>query len=77
MYRSHLGIKKLFKDNKRLHKPYSHIIKQCWYQQLRKNIDATTYWLNPCFQYDHEIFCHKPSIIGPVMDVIDQKLGKD
>ena len=71
MYRVRLGIKKLFKDNKRLYMPYTQIIKQRWDQQLRKNIHATTYWLNPCFQYDHENFCHKPSIIGVVMDVID------
>ena len=76
MHRARLGIKKLFKDNKRLYKSYTQIIKQCWDQQLRKNIHAAAYWLNPCFQYDHEIFFDKPSIIGAVMDVIDQKLRK-
>ena len=76
MYRACLEIKKLFKNNKRLYKPYTQIIKQHWDQQLRKNFHAAAYWLNPCFQYDHEIFWHKPSIIGAVMDVIDQKLGR-
>ena len=30
MYRAHLGIKKLFKDNKIPYKPYTQIIKQRW-----------------------------------------------
>ena len=40
MYRARLWIKKLFKHNKRLYKPYTQIIKQRWDQQLRKNIHA-------------------------------------
>ena len=32
--------------------------------------------MNPYFQYDQEIFCNKPTIIGGVMDVIDQKVLK-
>ena len=43
MYRACLGIKKLYKDNKILYKPYTQIIKQCWDQQLRKNIHAAAY----------------------------------
>ena len=52
MYKAHLSIKKLFNNNKRLYKPYTNIIKQRWDEQLCKNIHSTTYWLNPCFQYD-------------------------
>ena len=43
MYRVHLGIKKLFNYNKRLHKPYIEIIKQCWDQQLNKSIHSIAY----------------------------------
>ena len=32
--------------------------------------------MNPCFQYDQENFCNKPSVIGGVRDVIDQKVLK-
>ena len=77
MFRARLGIKKLFKHNKRLYKPYTQIIKQHWDQQLHNNIHAAAYWLNPCFQYDHGNIYDKSSIIGVVMDVIDQKLWKD
>ena len=59
MYRTRLGIKKLFNHNKRLYKPYTNIIKQRWDEQLRKSIHSTAYWLNPCFQYDQENFCDK------------------
>ena len=52
MYRTRLGIKKIFNHNKRLYKPYTNIIKQRWDEQLHKSIHSTTYWLNPCFQYD-------------------------
>ena len=76
MYRARLGIKKLFKHNKRLYKPYTQIIKQCWDQQLRKNIHVAAYWLNPCFQYDHEIFCDKTSIIGASWMLLTKNLEK-
>ena len=76
MYRVRLGIKKLFNDNKILYKPHTKIIKQCWDQQLKKNIHLAAYWLNPCFQYDQENFCNKSTVIGGVMDVIDQKVLK-
>ncbi|KAL6319822.1 hypothetical protein AAG906_036886 [Vitis piasezkii] len=76
MYRVCLGIKKLFNHNKRLYKPYTEIIKQRWDQQLQKSIHSAAYWFNPCFQYDQENFCNKPTIIGGVMDVIDQKVLK-
>ena len=76
MYRTRLGIKKLFNHNKRLYKPYTNIIKQCWDEQLSKSIHSAAYWLNPCFQYDQENFCDKPKVIGSVMDIIDQKVIK-
>eukprot|EP00261_Vitis_vinifera_P037401 XP_019078644.1 PREDICTED: uncharacterized protein LOC100260439 [Vitis vinifera] len=76
MYRVRLGIKKLFNHNKRLYKPYTEIIKQHWDQQLQKNIHSVAYWFKPCFQYDQENFCNKPTVIGGVMDVIDQKVLK-
>ncbi|RVW77919.1 hypothetical protein CK203_048307 [Vitis vinifera] len=76
MYRVRLGIKKLFNHNKRLYKPYTKIIKQRWDQQLQKSIHSTTYWFNPCFQYDQENFCNKPTVIGGVTGVIDQKILK-
>ena len=76
MYKARLGIKKLFNHNKRLYKPYTEIIKQCWDEQLNTSIHSAAYWLNPCFQNDQENFCNKPTVIRGVMDVIDQKVLK-
>ena len=76
MYRVRLGINKLFNYNKRLYKPYTEIIKQCWDEQLKKNIHSTTYWLNQYLQYDQENFCNKPGVIKGVMSVIYYKVMK-
>ena len=77
MYKVRLSINKLFNHNKRLYKTYTKIIKQHLDQQLKKSIHSIAYWLNPCFQYDQENFCNKLTIIGGIMDVIDQKVLKD
>ena len=42
MYRAHLGIKKLFKDNKRLYKSYSHVIKQRYCDTPNPRVPLTT-----------------------------------
>ena len=76
MYRASLGIKKLFNHNKGLYKLYINTIKQRWDEQLHKNIYLVAYWLNPCFQYDHENFFNKLEVIGGMMDVIDKKVIK-
>ncbi|KAK9271764.1 hypothetical protein L1049_002127 [Liquidambar formosana] len=49
MYRARLGIKKMFLHKKRLYKPYTKILKDCWDRQLRQSIHAAAYWLNPTF----------------------------
>ncbi|RVW34274.1 hypothetical protein CK203_092972 [Vitis vinifera] len=36
----------------------------------RKNIHLAAYWLNPCFQYDHENFCNKPTVIGVLEETL-------
>ncbi|XP_028081336.1 uncharacterized protein LOC114282793 [Camellia sinensis] len=73
MYREIKGIKDIFKRNKRLYRPYTTIIKTRWDDQLRNNIHAATYWLNPTFQYDQASFCKKPEVMNSVLDVIETK----
>ncbi|XP_028089575.1 uncharacterized protein LOC114289927 [Camellia sinensis] len=73
MYRAIKGIKDIFKKNKRLYRPYTTIIKTRWDNQLRKNIHAAAYWLNPTFQYDQASFCQKPEVMNSVLDVIETK----
>ena len=77
MYRAWLGIKKIFRMKKHLYKPYTSIIKNCCDKHLHKDLHATTYWLNPAFQYDEENFCRKPAVHMAVLDYIGTKYDGD
>ncbi|KAL3523232.1 hypothetical protein ACH5RR_016066 [Cinchona calisaya] len=46
------GIRKVFKNKDRLHKPYIDIINTRWDKMLRKSPHSASYFLNPDFQYD-------------------------
>lgn len=72
MYRAKKGIKKLFRNNRGLYKPYTDIIKNRWDRMLRKSLHAAGYWLNPVFQYDQESFCTKPEVVAGVIDMIER-----
>lgn len=74
MHRARLGIKSMFKKKKSLYRPFTTIIKSRWDRQLRKNIHAAAYWLNPAFQYDNESFCRKPEVMAGFLDVVDDKI---
>ncbi|XP_031265989.1 uncharacterized protein LOC116124406 [Pistacia vera] len=73
MYRAKNAIKKLFKNKKRLYKPYTRIIKLCWDRTLRCDIYAAAYYLNPAFKYDETSFCSKPEVMSGFLDPIDSK----
>ncbi|KAL0285243.1 UNVERIFIED_CONTAM: hypothetical protein Sradi_7179300 [Sesamum radiatum] len=73
MYRARKGIKNLFKNKKRLYKPYTTIIKIRWDRQLRKDIHAAAYWFNPAFQYEQASFYQKSEIVNGVLKVITIK----
>ncbi|XP_022894133.1 uncharacterized protein LOC111408626 [Olea europaea var. sylvestris] len=52
--------------------PYLQIIQNRWDSQLRKNLHAAGYWLNPSFQYDNlDMENHKQTILG-LLDVIER-----
>ncbi|GFY88829.1 hypothetical protein Acr_06g0007690 [Actinidia rufa] len=73
IYRARIGIKKVFLNKRRLYKLYTDILKQRWDNQLRKNIHAAAYWLNPAFQYDQVSFCRKPEVMSSFLDLVDTK----
>ncbi|XP_031254029.1 uncharacterized protein LOC116111996 [Pistacia vera] len=73
MYRTRMGIKKLFKNKKGLYKPYTIIIKMCWDRMLRHDIHAVAYYLNPAFKYDDVTFSKKPEVMYGFLDTIDNK----
>ena len=49
MYRARKTITKIFRNKKRLFRPYTKIVKDRWDNQLRKSIHVARYWLNPTF----------------------------
>ncbi|XP_013614068.1 PREDICTED: uncharacterized protein LOC106320246 [Brassica oleracea var. oleracea] len=72
MYRTRLGIKKMF-DKKPLYEPYTNIIDKRWDRMLRRDLHATAHYLNPSFIYDQDSFCDKPEILSGLMRVFEKK----
>ncbi|XP_012853841.1 PREDICTED: uncharacterized protein LOC105973363 [Erythranthe guttata] len=68
MFRARKGIMNIFKNKKKLYKPYVDIIDSRWDRMLRKDLHATAYYLNPAFQYDKSTFCTEPEIMGGVLN---------
>ncbi|XP_075663461.1 uncharacterized protein LOC142633069 [Castanea sativa] len=75
MFRVIDGIKKKFKDKKRLWEPYVNIIKDRWDNQLYRDIHAAAYWLNPAFQYDSSTLNKRLETQSAVTDVIESKVS--
>lgn len=62
----------IFKNKKKLNKSYIIIIDNIWDPLLRQDLHATTYYLNPAFQYDKSTFCNEPEIMRGVLNVMDK-----
>ncbi|KAK8934050.1 hypothetical protein KSP39_PZI015506 [Platanthera zijinensis] len=73
MYRARKGIKLIFKNVKRLYKPYTLIIKDRWDRQLRQRLHSAAYFLNPSFQYDQVNYYNKPEVVQGLIDIIGNK----
>ncbi|XP_020689439.1 uncharacterized protein LOC110104586 [Dendrobium catenatum] len=73
MYIARRAIKLMFKNSKRLYKPYTSIIKRRWDRQLRQGIHCAAYFLNPHFQYDKENFCMKSEVMQGLVELIGNK----
>jgi len=71
MYRARKTIKNVFRNKKSLYKPYTKIIKQRWDRQLRKDIHAASYLLNPVFYYDQEHFSKKPEVMHGFLGILN------
>ncbi|XP_075665181.1 uncharacterized protein LOC142634813 [Castanea sativa] len=75
MYRVIDGIKKNFKDKKRLWEPYVNIIKDRWDNRFYRDIHAAAYWLNHAFQYDSSTLNKRLETQSAVTDVIESKVS--
>ncbi|KAG8381166.1 hypothetical protein BUALT_Bualt06G0094100 [Buddleja alternifolia] len=49
------------------------VIKSRWDRQLRKDIYAAAYYLNPVFQYDKTSFCEKPEVMNGMLKMLSSK----
>lgn len=72
MQRAKNAIKEMFRNRKSRYKPYTDIIKARWDRQLKHNLHAAAYFLNPAFLYD-EKFCEKKRVIKALIDLFDIK----
>ncbi|XP_019432948.1 PREDICTED: uncharacterized protein LOC109339874 [Lupinus angustifolius] len=70
-YKAREEMVKRFQRNKKKVEPYLNIIDSRWDSQLRKNLHAVGYWLNPACRFNFvEFEKHKSTIFG-LLDVIE------
>ncbi|KZV50712.1 hypothetical protein F511_19624 [Dorcoceras hygrometricum] len=70
MYRARRAIKNIFKNKKKLYKPITSIFKARWDKQLRRDIHASAYLLNPAFLYDKFNMCTKKEIMDSFVEMV-------
>ncbi|KAL8514689.1 hypothetical protein ACS0TY_013688 [Phlomoides rotata] len=75
IYRANKAIKDMFRHKKRLYKPFTNIIKARWDKQLRRDIHAAAYLLNPVFAYDRENMCKKKEIMDGFIEMVTTLIG--
>ncbi|KAL8502291.1 hypothetical protein ACS0TY_021429 [Phlomoides rotata] len=75
IYRAKKAIKDVFRHKKRLYKPFTNIIKARWDKQLRRDIHAAAYLLNPAFAYDKENMCKKKEIMDGFIEMVTTLIG--
>ncbi|KAL8528722.1 hypothetical protein ACS0TY_006249 [Phlomoides rotata] len=75
IYRAKKAIKDVFRHKKRLYKPFTNIIKARWDKQLRRDIHAAAYLLNPAFAYDRENMCKKKEIMDGFIEMVTTLIG--
>ncbi|KAL8507643.1 hypothetical protein ACS0TY_018256 [Phlomoides rotata] len=75
IYRAKKAIKDVIMHKKRLYKPFTNIIKARWDKQLRRDIHAVAYLLNPAFAYDRENMCKKKEIMDGFIEMVTTLIG--
>ncbi|KAL4374287.1 hypothetical protein AHAS_Ahas05G0166700 [Arachis hypogaea] len=72
IYKAREEMVRRFQKRKKVVNPYLKILDTRWDAQLKKNLHATGYWLNPAFRFNAEEFeKHKETISG-LLDVIEK-----
>ncbi|XP_057418594.1 uncharacterized protein LOC130712797 [Lotus japonicus] len=76
-YKTREEMVKRFQRNKKKVEPYLKIIDSRWDSQLRKNLHAACYWLNPGCRFNRDEFEKHESTISGLLDVIDRYSSGD
>jgi hypothetical protein len=71
MYKAREEIEKRFKRNKVKVEPYLKILDNRWDAQLRKNLHAAGYWLNPSCRFSSKYENHETTT-SDMLDVIEK-----
>ncbi|XP_016185534.1 uncharacterized protein LOC107627196 [Arachis ipaensis] len=72
IYKARKEMVKRFQKRKRVVDPYLKILDSCWDSQLKRNLHAAGYWLNPAFRFNATEFeKHKQTTSG-LLDVIER-----
>ena len=74
MLRAKKTIKKIFMNKKKAYREFAKIIKDRWDNQLRQDLHAAAYFLNPVFFFDKENFSKKPEVKKGFLNVVDKKI---
>ncbi|KAL1291420.1 hypothetical protein AAHE18_20G199500 [Arachis hypogaea] len=72
MYKAREDMVKRFQKRKRVVEPYLKILDSRWDSQLKRNLHAAGYWLNPAFRFNSAEFDKHKEIISGLLDVIER-----
>ncbi|XLR31982.1 hypothetical protein S83_059882, partial [Arachis hypogaea] len=72
MYKAREDMVKRFQKRKRVVEPYLKILDSRWDLQLKRNLHAAGYWLNPAFRFNSAEFDKHKETISGLLDVIER-----
>nr|XP_025703529.1 uncharacterized protein LOC112805350 [Arachis hypogaea] len=73
MYKAREDMVKRFHKRKRVVEPYLKILDSRWDLQLKRNLHAAGYWLNPAFRFNSAEFDKHKDTISGLLDVIERE----
>ncbi|XLR38865.1 hypothetical protein S83_023525, partial [Arachis hypogaea] len=72
IYKAKGKMVKRFQKRNKVVDPYLKILDTCWDAQLKKNLHAAGYWLNPAFRFNTEEFEKHRQTTSRLLDVIEK-----
>nr|XP_025703955.1 uncharacterized protein LOC112805843 [Arachis hypogaea] len=73
MYKAREDMVKRFQKRKRVVEPYLKILDSRWDLQLKRNLHAAGYWLNPALRFNSAEFDKHKDTISGLLDVIERE----